>query len=304
MPLEDVPTFYLYGIGHHPDLLSFGHLVYKDYANPLIAAHSRIPKLSDRSEQELLKWTKSTEISGAFGSKGARKLGFKLQVAPIGEAGLSLEGSESRLIVAKAGRRMVLEDSNAFFEKMVISQPDTRNRLLVWLTTAASAYVIKKVALRTPKVWMLTGLYELEQVQAFNVKSSSPGVELGLDPAVLAALAAVPIGGSVSFGNEHTAIQTSSLPGANVWAAQWQRLKVDYVKLRKDESPALPLQLVLLPDVSMPSRAVLSDSESELQGVELIIEDAQGGEDEISDDDQTYQSAFKKAEERIARRVS
>ena len=189
----------------------------------------------------------------------------------------------------------------------MITNPDVRRRLLVWLTTASSAYVLRRMSFRKPKVWCLTGLYELEQVQAFNFSACEPSVTIGIDPQTIAALTGVPIGASIDLGHGVSATQAFNMQVPNVWAAQWQRVDVDYIKLRKDEAPVLPIQLELLPDFSNPIGGVLSgEEETQSNGISAVqIELQPRGQDdgEISDEEEAYRKVFDRAEERIQRSI-
>lgn len=102
----------------------------------------------------------------------------------------------------------------------------------------------------SPKVWYLTGLYELEETTSVVVCAKGASIRAEASPALTAVVAqGVPIPGlgteassTVSLGQKLTTKER------RVWAAKYQRVDVNYVRARKDtELQPLSLELKLLP---------------------------------------------------------
>lgn len=165
---------------------------------------------------------------------------------------------------------------------------------------ANSDYIWKAKVFRKPKVWCLTGLYEFEDVKAFESESSNPSFNASIGSALVAALSGVPIGGSVDLKAWKTIKEGTETKGPAVWAAQYQRLDVAY--FRKKESataPSLPVQIELLADFSRPA-GERRGAEEKADGVAMGLEKPDPDNSfEEQDEEEKYWKAFDVAEKRI-----
>ena len=166
---------------------------------------------------------------------------------------------------------------------------------------ANSDYIWKAKVFRKPKVWCLTGLYELEDVKAFESESSNPSFNAGISSTLVAALSGVPIGGSVDLKAWKTIKEGTEMKGPDVWAAQYQRLDVAYFKTKESTTtePSLPVHIELLADFSRPAGERRSDKEK-ADGVAINLEKPDSDVSfEEQDDEEKYWKAFDVAEKRI-----
>lgn len=121
MSPKEKATFYLYSIGFSPDQLSLGHVVLKDYANPLTSRHVRLSSLPYAADLSLAgyhrlthcrrsgDWTDSSPLNGAFETSSATHLALGLQLPIVGEAGVELDSKKSRIVTSPKGRRVTLK---------------------------------------------------------------------------------------------------------------------------------------------------------------------------------------------------
>ena len=160
-----------------------------------------------------------------------------------------------------------------------------------------------KACFRSPKIWFLTGLYELKDVCFYDSRSARPSVTLAADAGLISALTAAPVGASVNLSNGATATSVAKSQGPAVWAGQWQRIDVKYLRAiaEPQKAMALPLQLKLLKDSSYSSGTLLGSNDNsdaiqiDLKGVEDDDGDAHGE----SGNDEYYRKMFDRAFERI-----
>jgi len=111
------------------------------------------------------------------------------------------------------------------------------NEARIWLQTRLSvAHKLKalyKNLVSAPKIWMLTGIYLIEDAVTFSVTSkSSSGTLAGSDPLAectgIAALLGVSRGAKVSLGEKLEALAGTQILGKRVWASQWKQVHARY----------------------------------------------------------------------------
>ena len=135
---------------------------------------------------------------------------------------------------------------------MVLSDPNARRKLTLWVSVARSAYMLRKAAFRRPKIWMLTGRYLLHDVRAYKSAKLKPELSAEVSPQISGVAGGPPIGGSLHLGWERGIEADIKMPNTNVWAAQWRLLDTEFVN--KSASPAVgqgsALYFGLFPDVT------------------------------------------------------
>ncbi|KAH6869131.1 hypothetical protein B0T10DRAFT_418936 [Thelonectria olida] len=306
MSPKDEPTFYLYGTGYHLDQLTLGTLVYGNYAQPDVrfCTFPRLryipgPKHANMSSEDDLGNTElvfSQPISGSFTPKSGRKFGFGIEAIEMAKMNIELARQRSKIIVAESGRRVTLKHPEAFFLERVMKAPETRDALARWLTVARSAYLVwKKVTLCKPKIYCVTGVYELRNVQAKISGGKSGSFTIGAAVPV----AAIPLGFTIGpFEGGKTLDVDIRMPGPSVWAARFQQLDAEYIKKLATQEAA-PLQTIQLrADITLPSAGVRADSD--VEGAIVKMRGPEEMPDEADDPvDEPYWEAFSRAEKRL-----
>lgn len=97
-----------------------------------------------------------------------------------------------------------------------------------------------------PKIWLLTGVYVIEDGHSYTVRGTSNSVNLTgtlplPEPTGLAALLGLNLGATVALGNGVEATAETMMPGKKVWAAQWIRVKAQFVSEKETETNASAL---------------------------------------------------------------
>ncbi|RAO65941.1 uncharacterized protein BHQ10_001953 [Talaromyces amestolkiae] len=234
----DDDSFFLYGIGEKPDALTLGSLVLEKYWMPLIARHyTHDPLRGEKLESHA--WTSKLNNLVLHGrtrfTPGIGVSGFD-----IVDLRLAWNKDQERYVTAKSGQKLTLKDPETFLTTQVLSNPQARATLKLWLSSARSDYVMNMRWARRPKIWFLTGLYMLSDAHTIVRKSSSSSIDVGLSSAIVGALSGVPVGGSVSLGQGDAWEMAMGMEGEHVWAAQYRLLDAKYISasssssLRKD----------------------------------------------------------------------
>ncbi|PCG98689.1 Protein of unknown function DUF4267 [Penicillium occitanis (nom. inval.)] len=248
----DDDSFFLYGIGEKPDALTLGSLVLEKYWIPLIARHYTHEPL--RGEHlEAHAW--SSKLTNLV-LHGRTRLtpGIGVSGFDIVDLRLAWNKDQERYVTAKSGQKITLKDPEKFLTTQVLSNPQARATLKLWLSSARSDYVMNMRWARRPKIWFLTGLYLLSDARTIVRKSSSSSIDVGLSSAIVGALSGVPVGGSVSLGQGDTWEMTLGMEEEHVWAAQYRLIDAKYISAssssaRRSEGLALPPTMSLYKDI-------------------------------------------------------
>ena len=150
---------------------------------------------------------------------------------------------------------------------------------------------------RTPKIWMLTGLLELEDGKSHVVKNKDKGLKFGIDPAAVTAMCGAPVGASVEIGRGISVEVESQLSGTMVWAAKFQLLKTIF-KSWDGKTAMAENEFQLHPDDIFAGGVVLGADNME-QIVELTVSAADTVGTGSEEMDKSYWEAFEEAETRI-----
>lgn len=154
---------------------------------------------------------------------------------------------------------------------------------------------------RRPKIWLLTGIYEIEDATTCVVtrKSSKSGVNATVpipEPTGLATLLLQP-GAKVELGSGTTISSRVQIMGMKVWAAQWQQVEAKFL-LAEDwkDKGEIANRLKLLDLVSLQVERGTADTK--YAEVDLNDEDVASvqGDGELLDED--YWAMFDREVER------
>ncbi|RMZ03720.1 hypothetical protein D0860_06700 [Hortaea werneckii] len=314
MSYDERASFFLYSIGYPPEQLSLGHLLVKDFANPTLGLYTSCPQLSDTELQE---WTYRSDFSGLIIRSHNSGGGFSVQVPMVADTSLQLKHLEATAILTRKGQRIVLKKYDFthlavhhnsphrrdFLRRRVLQHEPARNDLLAWLTAADSALVRAKSVFRRPKVWLLTGLYELLDACTYSLQSANPSLSFGVDAELMAALAATPVGMSMEIHGGRTALALTETKGPAIWAARWQRIDARYIRTAEEERQAranLHITIKLLMDTSYPKGGLLGGEDENPDSVELEVLEEGISDDttnEESREDENYDQVYREAVE-------
>ncbi|GIJ85076.1 hypothetical protein Asppvi_003931 [Aspergillus pseudoviridinutans] len=299
MGASDDSSFYLYGMGERPEALTLGSLVLERYWEPLVARHYTHELLSPEALQE---YAYVSDISNViFHGRSRLTPAVSLSGGDIIDLTLAWNKDSERIVVAKKGARIILKDAEEFLATSVLSNPKAQEKLKLWLSAARSAYVLNFKFARRPKVWMLTGLYLLEDARAMVSRHNSCKISAGFSAALVGALSSVPVGGSLSLGEGNSWQMTTELADQHVWAAQYRLLDARFVKVGKGDaaSAKLPLSMGLYRDVLSVNTARgegADEAELELKGEEETDDESgQGVEDQDSEELKGYEKRLEEA---------
>ncbi|KAL0940722.1 uncharacterized protein CTRU02_203484 [Colletotrichum truncatum] len=236
LPAERV-TYFGYYEGLDPKLLRLGSMVL-DYANPRHKCpyyHGEVPNMFEppviATADERPYCSMSEKRTSSFG--GDIGLGHLLLVES------SRSKLSSRLVVGTQGSKVELINPLEFFSQM-LQEDGVRKWLEVVLTVASGLQKTWKNAFASPKIWLLTGVYLIEDATCLAVSSKSSSAGLSTDVVIpdlagIAALLNTNIHAKVSLTNDTEGYVETKILGRRVWAAQWQQISASYVLTQKQE---------------------------------------------------------------------
>lgn len=120
----------------------------------------------------------------------------------------------------------------------------------VWLTAPLLDRIVDGHGVIHPKIWMLTGFYELTGTRCYEMRKDEQGASAGARSRAVAELTGVRLGGSLDLGSGFSMIEQGvGLDTPHIWAAQYRRLDVKYLDAKaKQLETKLSKQFRLLPD--------------------------------------------------------
>ncbi|KAH7139871.1 hypothetical protein B0J13DRAFT_527533 [Dactylonectria estremocensis] len=267
MSPKEKPSFYLYSNGYSPERITLGSLVFRNYANP----DHRCVSLPQIDENELVsqKLASITNVNGCWATTKSSKYGLGVQALDFVSVTSTYARSLQKIILAEKGRRVVLNDPEKFFEDRVLQNPDIRKKLAIWLTTAKGSYVLRKATFQKPKIYCVTGRYELTGVRARISSSSDVALDAVVSPEVIGAASGIPIGLQIGpFSDGKSLVATVAMPETGIWAARFHQLDVGYIRSALNSPASLPGVISLRPDVTDPSGGLMggTDPDGEVLG--------------------------------------
>lgn len=133
---------------------------------------------------------------------------------------------------------------------------------MIWLTAAKGSYLFKTATFQKPKVYCVTGFYELVDVRARISSSSEATVGFSVTPAP----GVIPIGLEIGpFADGKSLKATYTEHGTGIWAARFHQLDVEYIRaaLQGQPEPSLPTTIRLRPDVTNPGGGIMAGRRQE-----------------------------------------
>jgi hypothetical protein len=112
--------------------------------------------------------------------------------------------------------------------------------LRLWLSASSFDHIRKLHSIRTPKVWMLTGICRLDGASVFSVESHSPTTEVGITSVAISPLTKTPIGGGFGVGPGHNHEVAEGAARTTRMAPQYRRLDVEYIRVKEHDLVPAP----------------------------------------------------------------
>ncbi|KAL1797140.1 hypothetical protein ACET3X_003746 [Alternaria dauci] len=271
-PIEKI-TYFAYNEGIDPTRLPLGMLAF-DYANARLSRRSFRPRENDEAllkDCNLVDEDKRSFCNMLWTEKSDALLNIDLK--KVIEAGWNSSKSDARLIVGKKGSKLEIIDSDKFFEDYLLKQDAVRQWFETRLSVARSITAAVNNLIKAPDMWLLTGIYIIEDGTVFSVRKESSSSHASAkmpipEPTGLTGLAGLKAGATIRIGNGIEAQASTQIEGEKVWAAQWIKVKARYVaisKLRKNTEAVM--HTVVLQDVW--STGTTRGWDDEPQAVEL-----------------------------------
>lgn len=184
--------------------------------------------------------------------------------------------------------------------------------LAIWLTATKASYLLRKATFQKPKVYCVTGFYELSGVRARIRSSNSTSLDVCVEPGATG----IPLGLQIGpFSDGKSLVATVSMQEPSIWAARFNQLDVEYLRSAIEGQTSLPETICLRADVTDPGGTLMAGTAAEDEGqsskvlegsdvrsatvARLHIHDGLEEMDEDYKDDDEYSLAFDVAERRI-----
>ncbi|KAK5011704.1 hypothetical protein LTR28_007846 [Elasticomyces elasticus] len=214
MPSREKSTFYLFKEPLDLRFLNLGTLVQLEKDDLVVVDELEDPWMSYNSKQGL-----------SFGGGLSNLLELKLE--PSTSESISVFGT-------KGVKEEILEPQRFLNEVVLKSEGADWLRLRLAVSRKVRAYY--RLTLQTPRVWLVTGLIAIENGETVTVfhrdskHSGKASVPLP-DPSGLSQTMQVMLQIHGAQDSSRTISRGSKVSGKKVWAAQFQRLKANYLKI-------------------------------------------------------------------------
>ncbi|GKZ64946.1 hypothetical protein AnigIFM50267_007104 [Aspergillus niger] len=259
-------SYFLYGFGHKPEQLCLGHLSFGTYSKPIKDSLWYCPGVRLEVD-EVHKWANVTRIDNQwFRTNPSIHISCDVNALDLVTLGASFLKSREMFVHAKAGRKVELKDPREFLSEKVLEAGRCRETLERWLVLDKFSL---KNALSRPKIWYLTGLYELEDTMSLIGDTNTIGLRGVVSAELLALLAAAPVGASAEVARAKLQMQSVQVKEPLVWAARYQLLDAKYLYVEDDEP--VPQNLVRLKGSPILSKGGFRGSEKDANCAELSL---------------------------------
>jgi hypothetical protein len=139
---------------------------------------------------------------------------------------------------------MVLSRPEDFLNNEVLSNEKASKTLSIWLSAAMRNFAVAAIKIMAgPSIWLLTGVYIMEDARTFTVIKKEKSLSAGISASTVAALTSVAVGASIDIGATPALRTNAIVSGRCVWAAQYRQLDINY--FWPGEVPTLPKTLLL-----------------------------------------------------------
>jgi hypothetical protein len=117
--------------------------------------------------------------------------------------------------------------------KKMLDEPAASTWLRTRLSVARKLKATYSNLVSAPKIWMLTGLYYIEDAKVYQLRAKSKSGNASIpipipDPTGIAALLGLTVAPNASAGKGSEIAAGTDFSGKMVWAAQWQRVHAKY----------------------------------------------------------------------------
>jgi hypothetical protein len=130
----------------------------------------------------------------------------------------------------------------------VLRNEEVRRKLSVWLTCTTASLVWRKATLQKPRIYLVTGLYELSEVTARTASTASGDFEVGISDTIMATTTGAPVGGTIGPLGDHSMLEANiTMRGPAIWAASFKRLDAHFMKAATiEDTSSSPTTLIRL----------------------------------------------------------
>jgi hypothetical protein len=175
---------------------------------------------------------------------------------PLPEPSGKRSGSKSSICDCIWTRaRLTIDSKLWFFENHVLAEKETLAWLHKCISVARFTYLMKNMAFQKPSIWLLTGVYTLEDATFGTLKIKEGHINAAVSaPIISQALMGLDPGISVNVSKDCSVKCDGKIPESSVWAGQWVRLKIDFLPRNRAIDPN-EISLRELQDLGGPLRA-------------------------------------------------
>ncbi|RAH71898.1 uncharacterized protein BO66DRAFT_409996 [Aspergillus aculeatinus CBS 121060] len=265
MPRCNDQHYFLYGTGKKPAQLRLGHLCFGHYSKATDDSLWYSPG-EDLQADELEKSAHVFEIEDPLlGTDPSVKISAEINAFDLASLGSSFSKSSSMFVYAKTGRKIELQDPREFLTERVLTRESCKKTLERWLVVANPSL---RTRITSPKIWYLTGVYELADTVSFSQSRSAFAARGGISADLLEALG-VPVGANAEAERIKSEFQREQIKEPLVWAARYLRLDAKYLHVNNDKP--VPENLVSLGRHPLRSTGKVRDPEPTANYAELSL---------------------------------
>ncbi|OTB07901.1 hypothetical protein M426DRAFT_317408 [Hypoxylon sp. CI-4A] len=243
-------TYLAYSRGFLPEQLPLGSL-FVDPANPL--GHERKRWRSTLSTSQLDDW--------AIGEGKEEAISLEVHATREWLAGASIlhafrgkidrKGFVDIQLTGDSGRRLQLDRPETFLNEVILKEPTARTWIADQLSICHQMSFVQRICgrfVKTPKIWMVTGVQYVTNARVSDTSSKSLTSSLTGSipiPEPVAATAAIPtVSIKASYTNKDVSKCGALHPNEKIWAAQFSALDVKYIRGMEESANVLLDQLI------------------------------------------------------------
>ncbi|KUJ17459.1 uncharacterized protein LY89DRAFT_53904 [Mollisia scopiformis] len=273
-------TYLVYQQGRDPDKLKLGNLLFFP-RNP----QEREPFSCPYELDDLSEWTGKPQIDAdlAIDVQISHDVSGSVSLSTVFGGDVSNSRSSQLHLEGKNARRYQIDQATDFLNRVVLASPGAREWLNSRTAVSEKIYHLNKLKLgkaRHPQIWLVTGIQLLSEVSLRNETNTASKGRVSVQippPEPVSGVASIllnngGVGAKGTISNGATNAVKFSHKEERVWAAQFRRLKLDFVKKAAIQS-SLVKEISLLDLQDLGQAGMKGDAQQELDKAAEVVDD-------------------------------
>ncbi|KAL1879183.1 hypothetical protein Daus18300_001762 [Diaporthe australafricana] len=235
---QEKATYLIFGRGHDPSRLRLGNLVMSPY-NP----DESDPYICPYTQLDLDKWTGQAmeEPKLTIDRVDSNDKGAFVKLTSLVGGDVSRSKGSSLKVEGNNARRFQIHQATEFLNSVILSSPEAKKWLSSRIALSKTMLLLNRLKVgksRHPQIWMVTGVQMLSNATVYSERTGSAktGANIQAPTPELASAVLAAAGGDGKLAEAAISSSTGGFTnveyqheGERVWAAQFRRLKLDFL---------------------------------------------------------------------------